>query len=135
MSDRYAEHRSKLAEVVGPEGLAIIPAAHEVVRNYDVMHEFRQDSAFWYLTGFPEPEAVAVLVPDHDDGDFHLFVPPKDPAQEVWTGIRAGTEGAKGSYGADAAYELAEMMKKTVARPINLIHGGKAPEKNSKEGE
>lgn len=109
MSDRYAEHRTKLAEVVGPEGLAIIPAAHEVVRNYDVMHEFRQDSAFWYLTGFPEPEAVAVLAPGHDDGDFHLFVLPKDPAQEVWTGIRAGTKGAMETYGADAAYELAEL--------------------------
>jgi len=109
MSDRYSEHRSRLAEVIGSEGLAIIPASHEVIRNYDVTHEFRQDSAFWYLTGFPEPEAVAVMTPGHDDGDFHLFVPPKDPSLEVWTGIRAGTEGALATYGADTAYELSEL--------------------------
>ncbi|MEA1902816.1 MAG: aminopeptidase P N-terminal domain-containing protein [Actinomycetota bacterium] len=109
MPDRYSEHRSRLAEIVGPDGLAIIPAAHEEVRNHDVVHEFRQDTAFWYLTGFPEPEAVAVIAPGHDDGDFQLFVPSKDPAQEVWTGIRAGTEGAKDKYSADVAYEISEL--------------------------
>ncbi|HEX6287525.1 MAG TPA: aminopeptidase P N-terminal domain-containing protein, partial [Acidimicrobiia bacterium] len=109
MSNRYAEARRRLAEVVGPDGLAVIPAAHEVIRNYDVTHPFRQDSFFWYLTGFDEPESVAVIAPGHDDGDFTLFVRPKDPSLEVWTGIRAGTEGAKETYGADAAYELAEL--------------------------
>ncbi|HEU4318513.1 MAG TPA: aminopeptidase P N-terminal domain-containing protein [Acidimicrobiia bacterium] len=109
MSNRYAEARARLAEVVGPDGLAVIPAAHEVIRNYDVPHPFRQDSTFWYLTGFDEPESVAVIAPGHPDGDFTLFVRPKDPAQEVWTGIRAGTEGAKETYGADAAYELSEL--------------------------
>ncbi|HWB88012.1 MAG TPA: aminopeptidase P N-terminal domain-containing protein [Acidimicrobiia bacterium] len=109
MADRYSEARRRLAEVVGTEGLAVIPAALEVIRNYDVTHPFRQDSAFWYLTGFPEPEAVAVIAPGHPDGDFTLFVRPKDPALEVWTGIRAGTEGATEHYGADAAYELDEL--------------------------
>jgi len=109
MSNRHAEARRRLAEVVGSDGLAIIPAAHEVIRNYDVSHPFRQDSAFWYLTGFPEPEAVAVIAPDHDLGEYTLFVRPKDPSAEVWTGIRAGTEGAKDHYGADAAFELSEL--------------------------
>ncbi|MGH3649583.1 MAG: aminopeptidase P N-terminal domain-containing protein, partial [Acidimicrobiia bacterium] len=109
MTDRYAEARRRLAEVVGPEGLAIIPAAHEVIRNYDVTHPFRQDTSFWYLTGFGEPEAVAVIAPGHSDGDFTLFVRPKDPTLEVWTGIRAGTESAKEHYGADAAYELEDL--------------------------
>jgi Xaa-Pro aminopeptidase len=109
MSNRYAEARRRLAEVVGPEGLAIIPGAQEVIRNYDVSHPFRQDSAFWYLTGFGEPEAVAVIAPGHDDGDYTLFVRPKDPAMEVWTGIRAGTEGATKHHGADAAFELDEL--------------------------
>ncbi|MFB3050402.1 MAG: aminopeptidase P N-terminal domain-containing protein, partial [Acidimicrobiia bacterium] len=90
MSDRYAEHRRRLTAEIGPEGLAVIPAAAEVIRNNDVAHLFRQDSAFWYLTGFDEPDAVAVIAPGHEDGDFSLFVRPKDPAQEVWTGIRAG---------------------------------------------
>lgn len=109
MSDRYSERRAELAKMVGPDGLAIIPAASEVVRNYDVMHAFRQDTAFWYLTGFHEPDAVAVIAPGHDDGDYTLFVRPKDPAQEVWTGIRSGTQGAKKSFGADVAYEVGEL--------------------------
>ena len=111
MTDRYAEARRRLAEVVGPEGLAVVPAAHEVIRNYDVTHPFRQDTSFWYLTGFGEPEAVAVIAPGHPDGDFTLFVRPKDPSQEVWTGIRAGTGGAKEHFGADAAHELGELDK------------------------
>ncbi|MFQ5522130.1 MAG: aminopeptidase P N-terminal domain-containing protein [Acidimicrobiia bacterium] len=109
MADRFAEHRRRLAEIIGPEGVAIVPAATEVVRNHDVHHFFRQDTAFWYLTGFPEPDAVAVIAPGHDNGDFVLFVRPKDAAQEVWTGIRAGVEGAKERYGADIAYELGEL--------------------------
>lgn len=106
--NRYAAARQRLAEVVGSDGLAVIPAAHEVIRNYDVPHPFRQDTFFWYLTGFDEPESVAVIAPGHDDGDYTLFVRPKDPDLEVWTGIRAGTEGAMLDYGADAAYELSE---------------------------
>ncbi|MGB8359765.1 MAG: aminopeptidase P N-terminal domain-containing protein, partial [Acidimicrobiia bacterium] len=57
MSNRYSEARERLAKIVGSDGLAVIPAAHEVIRNFDVPHPFRQDSSFWYLTGFPEPEA------------------------------------------------------------------------------
>ena len=104
MPNRYAEHRRRLAEIVGDDGVAIVPAATEVVRNYDVLHPFRQDTAFWYLTGFPEPDAIAVIAPGHDEGDYTLFVRPKDPDQEVWTGIRAGVEGAKETFGADAAH-------------------------------
>ena len=109
MSDRYAERRAELGKTVGPEGLAIIPAATEVIRNYDVAHPFRQDTAFWYLTGFHEPDAVAVIAPGHDDGDYTLFVPPKDPVQETWTGIRTGVEGAMERFGADSAFEIAEL--------------------------
>lgn len=115
MSDRYAEHRRRLADLVGEQGLAIIPAATEVVRNYDVLHHFRQDTAFWYLTGFHEPDAIAVIAPGHEDGEFTLFVRPKDPHQEVWTGIRAGTEGAEDRFGADASYVVSE-FDKTIAR-------------------
>jgi Xaa-Pro aminopeptidase len=106
MSNRFVEARRRLADVVGPDGIAVIPAAHEVIRNFDVPHEFRQDTSFWYLTGFHEPEAVAVIAPGHEDGDYTLFVRPKDPDLELWTGIRAGTEGAKLDYAADQAHEL-----------------------------
>jgi Xaa-Pro aminopeptidase len=109
MSNRFVEARRKLAEVVGPDGIAVVPAAHEVIRNDDVPHQFRQDTAFWYLTGFHEPESVAVIAPGHEDGDYTLFVRPKDPDLEVWTGVRAGTEGAKLDYAADQAYELDEL--------------------------
>lgn len=109
MTDRYAEHRTRLAKVVSEEGLAVIPAAHEVIRNFDVPHPFRQDTAFWYLTGFHEPDAVAVIAPGHEEGDYTLFVRPRDPAQEVWTGIRAGVDGAKERFGADAAYEIKDL--------------------------
>jgi Xaa-Pro aminopeptidase len=109
MSNRYAEARRRLVDIVGSDGLAVIPAAHETIRNYDVPHPFRQDTSFWYLTGFNEPESVAVIAPGHDEGDYFLFVRPKDPSLEVWTGIRSGTEGAREVHGADAAYELSEL--------------------------
>lgn len=108
MSDRFADHRTALAATVGDTGIAIIPAAGETVRNDDVHHVFRQDSDFHYLTGFGEPDALCVLVPGHPDGDFHLFVRPRDREMEIWTGYRAGTEGARQRFAADAAYEVAE---------------------------
>lgn len=109
MTNRFVEARRRLAGVIGPEGLAVIPAAHETIRNDDVTHPFRQDTSFWYLTGFHEPEAVAVIAPGHPDGEYTLFVRPKDKEKEIWTGIRAGTEGAVMDYAADGAYELGEL--------------------------
>lgn len=109
MSDPFSTRRRRLAELVGDSGIAIVPAAVEVIRNYDVHHEFRQDSMFWYLTGFREPDAVAVLTPGADEAEYTLFVRPKDPSQEVWTGIRTGPEGAKERFGADEAYEVSEL--------------------------
>ncbi|MFP5331067.1 MAG: aminopeptidase P N-terminal domain-containing protein [Acidimicrobiia bacterium] len=109
MSDRFADHRAALASVIGDGGIAIVPAAGETVRNDDVHHPFRQDSDFHYLTGFAEPDAVCVLVPGHPDGDFHLFVRPRDREMEIWTGYRAGTEGARARYAADAAFEISEL--------------------------
>lgn len=106
MADRYHDHRARLANEIGPDGLALIPASAETVRNDDVHHEFRQESNFVYLTGFEEPEAVAVIAPGHPDGEYILFVRPRDPETEAWTGYRAGVEGARKRYGADAAYEL-----------------------------
>ena len=76
------------------------------LRNSDVEHEYRQDTDFYYLTGFEEPNAVAVLVPGHAEHRFVLFVQPKDREREVWTGWRAGEEGAVRDYEADAAFTL-----------------------------
>ena len=71
-------------------GIAIIPTAPEVMRNADADYPYRHDSYFYYLTGFPEPEAVMVLVPDRPQGEYILFCREKDPEAETWHGRRAG---------------------------------------------
>ena len=87
-------------------GIAIFPAAPTAIRNSDVEHPYRQDTDFYYLTGFEEPNAVTVLTPDHPEHKFVLFVQPKDREREVWTGWRAGPESARRDYGADAAFTI-----------------------------
>ncbi|HEY6629308.1 MAG TPA: aminopeptidase P N-terminal domain-containing protein, partial [Acidimicrobiia bacterium] len=109
MSDRFAARRRRLGEIVGVDGIAVIPAAVEVTRSYDTSFDFHQDPDFLYLTGFPEPEAVAVITPGHSDGDYTLFVRARDPEMEAWNGYRAGVDGAKERFGVDAAYELGEL--------------------------
>lgn len=94
---------------MGEGTLAIIPAAREVPRSRDVNYPFRQDSDFAYLTGFPEPDAIAILVPGRREGSFLLFCRPRDAEQERWQGRRLGPEGAVREYGADQAYPLAEL--------------------------
>lgn len=85
--------------------IAIIPAAHEATRSYDTEYKFRQDSDFWYLTGFPEPDAIAVLDPSSKT-PYTLYVRPRDPEMETWFGRRQGTEGAVKNYGADRAFSI-----------------------------
>jgi Xaa-Pro aminopeptidase len=102
--DEYAARRARLMQAMGPDGVAIVPAAHEVVRNRDTHYRFRQDSDFRYLTGFPEPDAVAVLAPGRPEGEYLLFVRPRDPSREIWDGYRAGPEGAVRLYRAEQAF-------------------------------
>ena len=89
-------------------GAIVIAAGHESPRNNDVDHQYRQDSSFWYLTGFDEPDAVAVLRPGSDT-PYTLFVRPYDPTFEIWVGRRAGVRGAVGALGANAAYPIDEL--------------------------
>ncbi len=112
MPDRFGVHRQELADLIGVGAAAFVPAAQATARNDDVDHEFRQDSTFFFLTGFEEPEAVALLLPGHPDGDYHLFVRPRDRDQEIWNGIRTGVEGARERYQADAAYDLGDLEGK-----------------------
>ena len=112
MTDTYAHNRRQLAEKVGPEGLAVVMAGVPGLRNPDVDYAFRQDSDFFYLTGFEEPHAAAVIAPGHPEGEFALFVQPRDRQREIWDGPRAGTEGAKELYGADASYPVADFDKR-----------------------
>jgi Xaa-Pro aminopeptidase len=85
--------------------VAIIPAAHEQTRSYDTEFKFRQDSDFWYLTGFPEPDAIAVITKG-DKRPYTLYVRPRDLEMETWFGRRQGVEGAVKNYGADRAFSI-----------------------------
>ena len=107
----FIDRRQRFAEAIG-DGVAVIPAAREVARNSDVHYEFRQDSDFFFLTGFDEPDAVAVISPAHAKERYVLFVRPRDREMEIWNGRRAGVEGAVAMYGADAAYPIDQLDQK-----------------------
>jgi len=104
----FIERRQRFAEALG-DGVAIIPAGQEVRRNGDVHYPFRQNSDFYFLTGFDEPDAVAVLNPTDAKERYVLFVRPRDRQMEIWNGRRAGVEGAVATYGADSAYPVEEL--------------------------
>jgi len=106
--DEYAARRARLMQAMGPDGIAIVPAAREVIRARDSHYRFRQDSDFRYLTGFPEPDAIAVLAPGRPEGEYLLFVRSRDPAREIWDGYRAGPEGATKQYRAEQGLTVAE---------------------------
>jgi Xaa-Pro aminopeptidase len=104
----FAARRRAYMDRIG-EGVAIFPATPEYVRTADLNHPYRPDSDLYYLTGFAEPEAVAVLAPHHPEHQFILFVRPRDKEKEIWNGRRAGVEGARERYGADAAYTIDQL--------------------------
>src|SRR5258708_2767627 len=107
----FQMRRKRVVERVGGGGSAIWVSAPIAVRSGDVEFIYRQDSDFYYLTGFAEPESVAVFSPGHPDGEFAMFVRPRDRERETWTGRRAGIEGAMIDYGADKAYVIDELEK------------------------
>ena len=104
--DEYRRRRRDLMNLMGEGSVAVLAAAPERIRNRDVQYRFRQDSDFQYLSGFPEPEAVMVLVPGREQGEYVLFCRERDPEREVWDGPRAGQDGAVGAYGADDAFPI-----------------------------
>ena len=107
----FAERRQQLLEAMGPDAVAIFVGGRLAVRSADTEFPFRQDSDFWYLTGFDHPEAIAVLS-TRPGPDFTLFVQPRDKSAEIWNGYRPGIEGAVDDYGADLAYPVEELMDK-----------------------
>ena len=104
-----ARRRKSLMEQMEPNSIAILPAAPVYIRNRDVEHVYRQDSDFQYLTGFPEPEAVMVLIPGREHGEYVLFCRERDPERELWDGLRAGQDGAVAQYGADDAFPIGDI--------------------------
>ncbi|OUC13325.1 MAG: Xaa-Pro aminopeptidase [Alkalinema sp. CACIAM 70d] len=108
MHPEFRQRREQLLAKLG-NGTAIFRSASHAVMHNDVEYNFRQDSTFYYFTGFNEADAVAVFAPHHEEHKYILFVQPKDRDKETWTGYRVGVEAAKEAYGADIAYPIAEL--------------------------
>lgn len=107
-STEFAKRRRRLMQEMG-DGVAIVATNPVQRRNRDAEFRFRPDSDFFYLTGFAEPEAVAVCVPHRREGEYILFCRDRDPERETWDGRRAGPVGAMEQYGADEAHPMEEM--------------------------
>jgi len=105
----YAKRRKELMQKIGPNGVVILPSAPEVLRNGDAVYAYRQNSDFYYLTGFEEPEAVLVLAPKRKEGEYILFNRVRDLDREIWDGPRAGLEGAVSEFQADQSFPYGEL--------------------------
>lgn len=125
----FQKRRTKLMEKIGSEGVVLIPAASECYRNHDALYPYRQNSDFYYLTGFNEPEAVLILSPGREEGEFVLFNRKKDLAKEIWDGFRVGQEAACKEYLANQAFPISELEiylpqfllgKKTLHYPLGM---------------
>ena len=120
----FEERRKRLLDAMGPDAVAIVIGASLVTRSNDTEFPFRQDSDFWYLTGFEHPDAIAVLRTD-DGPTYTLFVQPRDKAAETWTGRRPGTDGAVERYGADESHDIglfSERLPEIVRGVDRLYH-------------
>jgi len=102
----YVQRRQSLLQQAGDGALVIIPAAPERIRSRDSHYPYRQDSDLWYLSGFPEPDAVLVLAPGHAQGETFLFCRPRDPAREAWDGPRIGPDAAPEVCAVDTAWPI-----------------------------
>jgi Xaa-Pro aminopeptidase len=105
----FVQRRKMLMQQMGDNTIAILPAAPVRIRNRDVEYRYRPDSDFFYLTGFHEPEAVAVIIPRRKHGEYILFCRERDPEMETWHGYRAGLEGAQNEYGAEDAFPISDI--------------------------
>ncbi len=102
----YKRRRKHLMQIMGEDAVAILPAALVRMRNRDAEFQYRQDSDFHYITGFDEPEAVVILVPGREHGEYILFCRENDKKMETWNGLRAGQDGAIEKYAADDSFPI-----------------------------
>jgi len=118
----FRKRRERFLDAIG-DGVAILPASPELFRSGDSEHRYRPNSDLHYLTGFAEPETVALLTPHDPEYRLTLFVRARDPEKEAWTGARAGVEGARERFGADAAYPIAELDERLeeLLRPADRV--------------
>ena len=132
----FQERRDRLAEQMGPNSIAIIATSPVAMRNRDADYKYRTDSSFFYLTGFAEPEAVAVIetfAEDDEDGySYSLFCRERDREMEIWNGYRAGVDGAVDDYEADEAYAIdlldEEIIEKLLSKEKLFYRIGQQPE-------
>ncbi|QJQ95567.1 MULTISPECIES: Xaa-Pro aminopeptidase [Halomonadaceae] len=106
--DEYRARRQALMAALSPNSAVLLPSASLATRSRDSDYPFRQDSDFHYLTGFPEPEALLLLLPGRKEGETVLFCQDKDATLEAWTGFRLGAAGAVERFGIDQAFENSE---------------------------
>ena len=110
MKNRYLERRNKLGSMLPKNSAVVIAGASTQYRNADSSHAFRQDSNFWYLSGFNEAESTLVLLVNEKNNVRSIaFVPEKDELKEIWDGYRAGPEGAMKDHGFDLAFNNTEI--------------------------
>lgn len=105
----YTQRRKALMQQIGQNGIVILPSGREILRNGDAFYSYRQNSDFYYLTGFDEPESVLVLAPNRKEGEYILFNRVRDRDREIWDGPRAGQEGAVKDFHADQAFPISEL--------------------------
>ena len=108
-SMNFQKRRQQLMDMVEPNSLIIIPSASPSIRSRDIEYRYRQNSDFYYLNGFPEPNAVMVLIPERSEGEFVLFCQERNQTKEQWDGERVGPDGAMKNYGVDDAYPIDEI--------------------------
>ena len=106
MKNNFSERRSTLANKVLDDSAIIIASASVKSRISDTDYAYRQDSNFYYLSGYEEPESLILIRPNHDNEKFIIFCRDRDPLREQWDGFRTGQEGAISEYGADASYSI-----------------------------
>jgi len=119
----FEDRRKRLLDAMGPDAVAIVIGAGLATRSNDTEFPFRQDSDFWYLTGFEHPDAIAVLRTDGGP-TYTLFVQPRDKTAETWTGRRPGVEGAVERYGADEGHDVGLFMERLpeIVRGVDRLY-------------
>tara|TARA_R110002072_G_scaffold4650_5_gene32218 strand:- start:1367 stop:2680 length:1314 start_codon:yes stop_codon:yes gene_type:complete len=105
----FAKRRRYLAEQMGENSIAILPSSTIKSRNRDVDFHFRQDSDFYYLSGFNEPDAVLVIIPGRAHGESVLFCRERNPAKEMWDGYIMGPDRVKSLTGIDDAFPISDI--------------------------
>lgn len=117
----FAQRREAFMKILGSNSAAILPCKPEYLRNLDVQYEYRQESNFYYLSGYEEPEAILVINPSAPKHKFVMFVRKRDAARETYDGPRSGAEGAMATFGADTAYLFDDFQSKAYR---HLAYGG-----------